>query len=821
MHRRGSLPLARFVVLALVVSACSSDTEKVREHLSNADTYAQEGKTKEAMIELRNALKLEPKSAETNYRIAKVMQQQGNYGDALFYLRETQRLDPANVEAPLDEAKLLQSDDPTRATELVVGVIQRDPTNPLAHLRRMEIALQQGNTQEALAAAMTALELAPNDPLYHMQLGIVHHARAREIRVSGKQPPDELWQSAVAAYRKSDELYGGNPFVRIYLGKLYLSWGDHVAEARDAFRGAIEIANKNGKLTERQSAASAGLDYARIANDAEFGDFALQQLLEADDSNLDGWAQLASLRQTKDGTGKAVWQSLLERRPDDLDAHWRFASWLFQNGQSDDALAHLSDTAAKSGKARSLEMLSAMQLQLGKNDEARATIERLEKEFPGDPSTQLASARRAVLEIRYADAAPALRDLSGKRENAEVLRLLAVSELNLGNLPAALAAIDRSLALSRDGNPESMLLKARIHHASRDWPLAIQTYTQVSNSGVALTPRDLVLLAGALYAANRPLGGRQILAALLDQPEAPPLAALEWAVREGANSPERTEKYVAAALEKAPRHPGLLNAMTRIDLQAGREDQALARLDKLIETGDVPPAALLARARILAGRKQFEAAERDVNRVFEAAPNLPGGLELLLQIYAAQNKLDQAVASFEEADRAGALSPGARLLLGRLYLSRGENAKARTMLERALAERADLAAAKNDLAFLLASEGVELDRALTLAQEAQQALATDPQTADTLGYVYYRKSLYEPALEQARYAVQLADEAGQPQAVFQYHMGLALRALGRNEEATAAFERALAIDPNFSDAPNARKELEAARAGSQAGPSSS
>jgi tetratricopeptide (TPR) repeat protein len=210
-----------------------------------------------------------------------------------------------------------------------------------------------------------------------------------------------------------------------------------------------------------------------------------------------------------------------------------------------------------------------------------------------------------------------------------------------------------------------------------------------------------------------------------------------------------------------------------------------------------------------------------MNRVFEAAPNLPGALELLIQIYAVQNKLEQAMKSFEEADRAGALSPSARLLLGRLYLNAGDAAKARATFERVLSERSDLGGAKNDLAYLLAQDGVELDRALGLAQEAQQAMPNDPWVADTLGYVYLKKGLSEPALQQARYSIQLAEESGQPQPVFHYHLGLVLRALGRDPEAAEAFERALSMDPNFSDAGAARKELEAARAQAKATPSAS
>mgnify|MGYP000514806218 CR=1 FL=1 len=46
--------------------------------------------------------------------------------------------------------------------------------------------------------------------------------------------------------------------------------------------------------------------------------------------------------------------------------------------------------------------------------------------------------------------------------------------------------------------------------------------------------------------------------------------------------------------------------------------------------------------------------------------------------------------------------------------------------------------AKNNLAYLLAKEGAELDRALRLAREAVGELSEAPELLDTLGYVYYR-----------------------------------------------------------------------------------
>jgi tetratricopeptide (TPR) repeat protein len=216
---------------------------------------------------------------------------------------------------------------------------------------------------------------------------------------------------------------------------------------------------------------------------------------------------------------------------------------------------------------------------------------------------------------------------------------------------------------------------------------------------------------------------------------------------------------------------------------------------------------------VRAASGDLERAEKDVLRAFEASPTLPGAVELLFEIYQRQGKLAEAQRSFEEAEKAGVLHSGARLLLGRLYLSQGELAKAQQAFEKVVAEQPDLASARNDLAFVLAERGEQLERALELARSAQQALGENPAAIDTLGYVYYRSGQLEPALAELERAVALAEaRPGERSPVYTYHLGLVLQALGRNDEAAVAFQRSLAGGSDFPEAEDARRRLESVRA---------
>jgi tetratricopeptide (TPR) repeat protein len=463
-----------------------------------------------------------------------------------------------------------------------------------------------------------------------------------------------------------------------------------------------------------------------------------------------------------------------------------------------------------------------MRIRAGDLAGARDTADRLAKAHPTHPRTELAKGRVELADNRIEEAATTLRRYVGVEDTAEGEHLLASAELRRGNFPAAVAAIDRALELGGTNLASALRLKATIHAAAGDHPQTLQTLNRMQRDVGRLRNSDKLLLAQTLYAMNRRPRAKAVLEELLAE-EKPPVAALvEFAQREMQREPQRARGYLEQALERQPTNPQALRLMAQVDLGAGRPADALARIDKAAEQGPLPPALLLLRAQVLASQKDWTGAEEEARRAFAASPTLPGALELLANIYVAQGRLDEAIASFLEAEKAGALPPSGQQLLARLYLTSGRTAEAKPLYEKVLAARADMPGAKNDLAWILAQEGNELDRALTLAQEAQQAEPESPEVADTLGYVYLQKGLHGPALEQFEYAIELSQRRARNDAAaerpdYHYHKGLALQSLGRAPEAADAYGRALSLDADFAQADDARRRLEATKSGA-AGP---
>jgi len=115
----------------------------------------------------------------------------------------------------------------------------------------------------------------------------------------------------------------------------------------------------------------------------------------------------------------------------------------------------------------------------------------------------------------------------------------------------------------------------------------------------------------------------------------------------------------------------------------------------------------------------------------------------------------------------------------------------------------DAAVAANNLAWMYAEDDERLDEALQLAQAAKARLPNEPEIANTLGYVYFRKGMFGPAVTALKEAVDKRPDA----AAFRYHLGFAYAKNGDNGLARKTLELALKLDSNAREAAEARAVL--------------
>ena len=175
----------------------------------------------------------------------------------------------------------------------------------------------------------------------------------------------------------------------------------------------------------------------------------------------------------------------------------------------------------------------------------------------------------------------------------------------------------------------------------------------------------------------------------------------------------------------------------------------------------------------------------------------------LAGLYVAQRKLDQAVAEFDKlaARRPGDVGPPT--LAAMIVQGQGNEAEARRRYESLVASNPRAVVAANNLAWIYASRGEQLDKALQLAQTAKSELPDHPEINDTLGFVYLKKQMPSLAIAPLRIAVERAP--GNP--AFHYRLGLAYAQTGDKAQARRELEQALKLKADFEGAEDARKVL--------------
>ena len=134
----------------------------------------------------------------------------------------------------------------------------------------------------------------------------------------------------------------------------------------------------------------------------------------------------------------------------------------------------------------------------------------------------------------------------------------------------------------------------------------------------------------------------------------------------------------------------------------------------------------------------------------------------------------------------------------------GDQPKAITFYQKSLQIQPEQPTVENNLAYLMADAGQNMDVALTLAQAAQRAMPNSPDTADTLAWVYYKKGVYGSALDLWQGAVKTAPG----NASIHYHMGLTYEKMNNKPAAIASFKKAVETANGSDVGKKAQAELD-------------
>ena len=177
----------------------------------------------------------------------------------------------------------------------------------------------------------------------------------------------------------------------------------------------------------------------------------------------------------------------------------------------------------------------------------------------------------------------------------------------------------------------------------------------------------------------------------------------------------------------------------------------------------------------------------------------------LARVYELQGKNDDALATFQKALAVAPDSTAILSAIGNVYLSKNDLKSAQKYFEKANTLAPHDAMIQNNLAWVYAIQGVNLDVALSLATQAKQSAPDAVAINDTLGWIQYKKGNYLLAVGMLTEVVNKFPQSAE----YHYHLGMALNGAGQKDRAKEELKKALQLNPPLShdDASQAQNTL--------------
>jgi len=202
---------------------------------------------------------------------------------------------------------------------------------------------------------------------------------------------------------------------------------------------------------------------------------------------------------------------------------------------------------------------------------------------------------------------------------------------------------------------------------------------------------------------------------------------------------------------------GILNRQKQFAASHAKVDKAIAENEG---RADVLPALHYLKSDIFSAEKNVESAEAELKKAIEIDENYLPAYSAYASILVKRNQTNEAVEQYQKVVEK---KPSASIytLIGILEEARNNGAEAEKNYRKALEISPDAPIAANNLAWLIAENNGNLDEALQLSQATVKKSAGSAGFYDTLGWVYFKKGLFMPAVEQFKKAVALDAKNGQ------------------------------------------------------------
>jgi tetratricopeptide (TPR) repeat protein len=763
--------IAIFCWIGLGLTGCGGDLES---RLQEVRALQDVGQYKASIPELREILTEQPNLPEASYRLGLALVQTGERSRAIWPL---QRASESGQSFALQAGQLLANihldgQDFEEALRVIDRLLEQVPDDKLALQMRAKAHIGARQFEAAIADTQHLVELHPDD----------YSALA-------------LHAAALVDMGRLDDAEAAHAAIK----RLGLASDDPEIQARGCLAPAIFA------RSDRKDLAAAKPHYEDCLSRYPQNPFVLEQTESYFDEAGDP------------ERATALYRNAVEKSPENLALRSELASRLRSHGQVAEAEALLREAADSFGSVQAWQELSefyrgtgnaeqaiaaidkVIELSRGGNDELRfrradllidlGDIARAEEVAAQIREPAYATLIRGRVQLAKGDAAGALASLDeGIRSwpnNAAARYLAGVAARATGDIERAISELRESVRVDKHGSDAALVL-AQLYFDRGDMPKALNfANNYLTNRAQSSKEPALRLATRALTLQGRFTQAHRSVELLRE-------AGFERAALVEEVALLQREKGAEAAVARArkasvdlgdPQSEELLRGLAEGLLSLGRGADALREVDAALAHRPEASSLYALRGILLARDKHPEEALAAFRRAIELDPKSAAALGGLATVLATGGERAEATRLYDQAASLDPDHAGYAYSSAQLAIAAGDLTSAEERLRSIVKRHAAHSGARNDLAWLLAEKGQDLDFALALAEEASQ-LDPSPNVLDTLGWVYLKRGDAARAVE-----VLQAAAREQPESVgIREHLAEALARAGKGEAGAALLD---------------------------------
>jgi tetratricopeptide (TPR) repeat protein len=720
--------LALTLILSLLLIACGHSADKF---VARGEEYLQKRKFHDAMMQFRAAAESDRDSAKAHWGLARAYENLGRFNETIDELRKTVELDENNLDAKarLGNYFLLVQPPLIPETEKIQEeIIAKDPNFVEGRILKASILATQNRPEnEVVAKIDEAIAIDPKRTETHLSLSRYYmtHEKAAE---------------AEAAITKGISMNPNAALGMIEYGR-FLMYANRPSEAESQFDLAIAAEPANIEAYESKA------DFLASTRQLDKAEAAYEKLVEIQDNSPESRLELAEFYMTAQRQSEAIatLEQILADAPEYVRARYRLGEIYLTRKETDKVSEQLAVLfKINDDDAEALMLRARLRMAENRSNEAVIDLENVLKKQPSERDA-LFYISQVKLSLGQIDQARAfIADLERYHPSFLKVGLLKIqTAMAIGDTPEALKQASELYAKTGAATPNAET------NAQALQELQVRS----------LTARGLAYLdLGRLVEAKADLN--EVVKRSPNSSAAIVNLARVFVAEKNTSG---AIGLFNTALAMDASNFDALSGYVNVSLSVKQPKQAHSKVDETIGRnagrGDVLAALHYLKSTIFSSDNDKASAESELKQSIELDGDYLPAYSAYASLLAARN---ETAAAIEQYQKVVQMSPSAPVytLLGILEDARGSVAAAEQNYRRALEIAQDSPVAANNLAWLIAENQGNLDEALQLATFSASRNQSVAAYYDTLGYIYLKKGLYSPAIEQLRKAVTLDEKNG-------------------------------------------------------------